>query len=355
MPVLQADDMRDLIIVTQKELGRLKFEQIATRIQDYVFARELLKNERVTYASGYGIQKNVMVDHSHAARHVGLYEEDSVAFQDNMTTLTIPFRHTTVPYVWDEREVAMNQGEARVVDYTKIKRTDAMIALIEKLEDTGWSKPADSSDTTTPWGIPYWLVKWPAGTTGGGFNGTNPVGFAGGAGGIDSATYSRWANYTCKHTALTMDGIVADMRTAWVKVGFKNPIDIPDYKRGSDRYAVYTNYAVLGTLEKLLISQNQNLGMDLASTDGRATFRGAPIRWVPQLDADASNPVYMINWGNFNCFFLKGWYMKEAPPIRSAKSHNVWEVWVDLTWNTECTDRRKHAVISALSKTGTAA
>jgi len=354
MPALQAENMADLILLTQKNLGKMKFTQIATRIQDYLFAREILKKERVNYASGYGIQKNIMVDHSHAANHVGLYSEDEATFQDNMVQFTVPFRHTNVPYVWDEREVAMNEGEARIVDYTKVKRTDALIALTEKIEETGWSKPADSSDDVTPFGIPYWIVKWPTGTTTPGFTGTNPVGFAAGAGGVDSATYTRWANYAGKYTAITKVDLIAGMRGAWTKCGFKNPVDVSDYKQGQDRFAYYTTYAVLSAIESLVEAQNQDLGMDIASADGRTLFRGAPIRWVPYLDADTSDPVYMINWAYLKSFFLNGWYMKEGKPIRSAKSHNVWEVWVDLTWNTECVDRRHHAVLSKTSKTGTA-
>lgn len=355
MAVLQADNMADLIMVTQKNLGKMKFTQIASRIQDYLFAREILKQERVSYASGYGVQKNIMLDHSHAAQHVGLYQEDNATFQDNMAQFSVPFRHTNVPYVWDEREVAMNEGEARIVDYTKVKRVDALISLTEKIEETGWSKPADSTDDVTPFGIPYWIVKWPALTTTPGFTGTDPVGFAAGAGGISSAVQTRWANYAGKYTSADATDLVAKMRGAFVKTGFKNPVDIPDYKEGKDRYGYYTTYDVLAILEKYLEAQNEQMGQDIASQDGRTLFRGSPVRWVPYLDADTSSPMYMINWAFLKSFFLKGWYMKEGKPIRSAKSHNVWEVWVDLTWNTECVDRRRHAVLSVLSKTGTTA
>ena len=103
------------------------------------------------------------------------------------------------------------------------------------------------------------------------------------------------------------------------------------------------NEATISSIEDVGEAQNENLGRDVASMDGATTFRRNPIIYVPKLDDESTNPVFMVNWNVFKIFFLRGEYLREAPPRQSSRQHNVFEIHVDLSWNTVCVNRRRLA------------
>src|SRR5690606_3042281 len=107
-------------------------------------------------------------------------------------------------------------------------------------------KPADSDDKLAPFGIPYWVVK----DSTAGFNGGNPSGFSSGAGGLDSSRHTRWANYTDSYTNVTKADLIKKMRTAYRKIRFKSPMNVPDYRRGrGDQYRIYVNEETISDFE----------------------------------------------------------------------------------------------------------
>jgi len=339
---LQGDDIADLVALTQRDLGRMNWTEIATDLQEYVALPQILRKERVRFGSGYGIQWQVMLTHSGAAKTTGLYAVDSVNVGDVMTNANIPWRHITTNYAIERREVAMNRNPARIVELVKVRRSDAMISLAVLMETQFWNKPADSTDASSIFGVPYWIVS--NATTG--FNGGNAAGFTGGPGGIDRtvATNSRWKNYTGRYVNISVSDLVVKWRAAATKTKFMSPTPIPDYNTGN-RYGYYTNYDVIGEMESALESRNSNLGNDLAVKDGRVVFRQVPIHWVPYLDDNTTDPVYGINWGVFKPVFLAGEYLNESRPQRAANQHTVLQTHVDLTCNIECRDPRRCFVL----------
>src|SRR5699024_10371082 len=100
------------------------------------------------------------------------------------------------------------------------------------------------------------------------------------------------------------------------------------------------------SIETLEEDQNDRLGRDVASMDGHTIFQGVPLTYVPQLDSETNAPVYMIDWSTFKIKFLKGEYMREDPPAKAAGAHNVVQSFVNMTWNTQCTNRRKQTVLT---------
>lgn len=338
---LSAEQIVDLVTTTQKELGRMRWTEIATDLTEYEVLPRMLKRGKVKFATGAGIQRNVMVGTSNAAKHVGLFNVDSSNTTDVMAVADVPFRHTTTNYAFDRREKQMNGGPEQIVDLIKIRRADAMISLAKLLEDTFWSKPADSTDKITPYGVLYWIVK----SATQGFNGTNPSGFTDGAGNLSSTTYPRWANYTDAYTAVSKADLIKKLRKAYRLTDFKSPVDIPSYREGTgQRFRLYLNEETLSDIEDVGEAQNENLGRDVASMDGSITFRRNPLIYIPKLDADTDNPIYGIDWGTFFIYFLRGEYLREEAPYKVANQHNVFRVDVDLSWNTLCVDRRRHFV-----------
>lgn len=339
---LQAADIADLVSTTQRELGRLKWTDISLDLQNYIALPRILRKERVEFGSGYEIQWNVQVANAGGARNVGLYATDSVNVADVMQTARAPYRHTNVAYAIERREVAMNREPARIVQLVKVRRHTAMNDLAELMETNFWTKPTDSTDNVKPFGVPYWVVK--SNTTG--FNGTNPSGFTSGAGNLSSSTYPNWANYTAQYTNVTTDDLVRKVRAALVKCNFVAPDPQPDYARGGHRYGLYTNYDVIGPLEELAVQQNENLGSDLASMDGRAMIRRIPLTYVAYLDADTNDPVFGLDWSVFYPCFLESEYMNEMTMPPASTQHTVINTHIDNSYNFKCTNRRNLFVIA---------
>lgn len=346
MPFLQADDIADMIKTTQRDLGRMKWTDISYNLQEYIALPMILQREKVSFQSGYGIQWNIMVSTSGAAKDTELYATDSVNVSDVMQTANIPWRHVTTNYAIERREMAMNRGPAEIVDLVRIRRNDAMIDLAKHLETRFWTKPATSADNGPLFGIPYWLCYPTSAPAAGGFVGGNPVGFSAGAGGIDAANplFSQWQNWAAQYASITSTDLIRKWRKAATFTNFKAPVPSPSYNTGNN-YGYYTNYNVIGPLEEALEAQNDNLGNDIASKDGRLMFRQVPVTWVPFLEANTANPVYGINWGSLKPAFLAGEYMREEGPNAASNQHSVFVTHVDTTLNLMCSNRRLNFVL----------
>ena len=339
---ITVDDIGDMIVSTRKHEGELRWTDIASELQHYHALPQLLKEEKVLFDAGRGIQRNLQVEFGNAARNVGLYENDNVNVPDVMKTIDIPWRHTTTDYAIERREIAMNRKPERIVELIRTRRAASMISLAKRIETDFWSKPVDSSDETTPFGVFYWIV--PNSTQG--FNGGNPAGFTAGAGGLDSSVYTEWANWTDQYVEVSKDDLVDKMNLAYLKTDFMSPVDIPDYQRGADRYVIYCNLETYRKFRRIGERQNENIGNDIDAYNGKIRFNDNPIRWVPQLDTDATNPVLFINWAIFFIGFLEGEYMNEDKPRRAPNQHTVVKVHIDLSWNTVCDNRRRLAALT---------
>lgn len=343
MATLTADDIPDMVKGTLKELGRMKIQQIAQNLVDYEVFPTWFKKDKVMFDSGIGIQRTLMNRLSGAARHVGLLDPDVVNISDVLVQMNVPWRQCKTSWGFIFQETLMNRGEAMVTNIIKPRRIDAMISLVEEFENKAWAAPSSSSDKTNPYGLPYWVVK--NATTG--FNGGAPSGWTDVAG-VNLTTTPTFKNYTAAYTAVSKPDLVKKMRTAKRAIGFKSPVDVNDYRSGKgERFKIYVNESVFTQFEDIGESQNENLGRDIASIEGfDLSFRGHSIRWVPKLDADTTNPVYMIDHSTFYPVCLKGDWMRESDAMRSPDNHDVYQIFLDNSYNYICVDRRRNAVIS---------
>ena len=238
----------------------------------------------------------------------------------------------------------MNTGAAQIVELVRIRRNDAMIDLAKHMEQRFWSKPADNTDTKRIFGVPYW-ISYGSTASSEGFEGGNPNGFSGGAAGLPVATVPNWQNYSANYTSITKEDLIRKWRKAATFTNFKPPVPGNPYVTG-DRYGYYTSYAVIGPLEEQLEAQNDNLGNDIASKDGKLLFRQVPVNWVPQLEGRTGAPIYGINWASLRVGFLSGEYMREEGPRAASNQHTVFQTHVDTTMNLYCNDRRRNFVLA---------
>lgn len=339
MPALAATDIADLVTTTLRDLGRLKFQQIAQSLQDYEIFSKWFRADKVAFDSGIGIQRTLMTSISNIARHVGLMEEDKVNIPDVLTTMNVPWKHATTSWAFIYQETLMNRGRAMILNVIEPRRADALLSLVQELEDRAWSAPTTTT-AKEPYGIPYWLVT----SATEGFNGLAPSGHTL-VGGIDPATTTTWRNWTGQYVNVNKQDLIKKMRTAHRKCRFKSPISIQDYRGGrGDQYRVYCGESVMSDLEDAGEAQNENLGRDIAQLDNTMVFRNHPIIWIPALDADTTNKLYMVDHSVFMPVCLKGDYLRESQAIMAPNQHNCFTFHVDLTYQYLCVDRRRCAV-----------
>lgn len=339
MPTVE--QLADVVATTLTELGRGKFSDLTGDLQEYVAFNEIFKKNRVTQDSGKSITFNIMNGTSGAARNVALYEADDYDVDDVMLTGSVPWRHQNSNWTIEEHEVSMNSGASQIVELVKVRRSDGIIDFAKLTENNFWGKPSSSSDTLKPYGIDYWAVR----NATEGFTGGIPSGFSDVAG-VSPTTYTRWKNWSANYTSITPDDLVAKAIKALTYCNFMPPLDLPTYNTGT-KWSMYSNYAMCSALDKLQRAQNDNLGSDLGSRAGTTLIKSTPVKWVPQLDADTTNPIYGINWGLFKTTFLRGWYMKETKPRPSPVHHNCVVTDLDNTMNWVCRDRRGLFVLYA--------
>lgn len=126
-----------------------------------------------------------------------------------------------------------------------------------------------------------------------------------------------------------------------------SPIDVTDFRKGrGQNYRIYVNEATISSMEDIGEAQNENLGRDLASMDETMTFRKHPIIFTAKLDADSTNPVYMLDFSQIYPVVLAGDVFRETGPNQAPNQHNVRNVFIDLSWNLVCYDRRRQAVLN---------
>ncbi len=341
MASLHVADIADLVTSTLADLGRMKWTEAATDLQEYVAFGSLINKGRVTFGSGSSVTWNVRLGQNTAgnARHAGMFEVDNINVGEGLKTANAPWRHATSGWAFDRREPSMNKSPAMIVDLIKERRVEAMVEMAEEVEDKFWAA-ASGTTTDAPLGINTWLVR--NATTG--FTGGNHANFSGGLGGISSTTFPRWANWSAAYTTIGSAAGIALWREAFVKTRFKSPVAVSQYNTG-DKYSFYCGYDELAELESYQLGQNESIGTDLAAMDGNVLFRKIPVVWVPAVDSDSGNPIYGINWGVFKVAILNGWNLKETGPFQHGLQHNTLQTHVDLTYQIICYDRRRTFIL----------
>lgn len=344
---LTDEEVGDLMTATLNDLGRLRWNQIAQKVQKFEVFSRIMRKEKVGFDSGIGLQRTVQFDDGGAARNVGLYNTDIINVKDLLTKLNIPWKHATTNWAWDRRELLQNRNGAQIVNIVKPRRVGAILSLAKLLENNFWSKPNDTNDNLKPYGLLYWCVY----NATLGFTGTNPSGFSLGAGNIDAVANPNWANYSGQYTQITKGDLIAKLRTMYRKMHFESPVSVEDFARGrGDQMRLYMNEPTIEGFEVLGESQNENLGNDLNRYADEMAFKKSPVIWVPQLDGlTTSNPVFAVNWEWFYPAFLEGEYLREGAPLQRSDQHNVWVINTDVSYNYLCTDRRQGCGVIAKS------
>jgi hypothetical protein len=340
---LQYSEIDDAVLLTQQKLiKRGAFVDMQTDLTDHVAVREMWKNKAKVFDGGNDWEFDVQMDHNHSARTVELFETDGSNLTDTMQKGVVSPRHVNAHYIYDQHEKAFQRGGVAIVDLIKTRYTGMMVSFYELLEELLWSKPTDSSNTKDPYGIAYWVTK----SATEGFYGADPTGFADGRGGLSTTDFPRFANWTAQYTAVSTTDLIRKMRRAHRKTMFRSPVSHSTPELSGMGNGIYVGDTVIGLMEEQLEANNMNLGNDLASKDGRTTFKSTPITYAPKLDDDSSDPIYMLDWKWLCVGVLAGWQNNLTAPYMVPGKHLVRRIDIDATMNMVCTDPRRQTVIS---------
>lgn len=346
---LQADDIADLVLGIDRNLGPPDFGQIAQDMTDYPTINTLLRKDHVKF-SGRGIERRLMVKQSKTAAWTGYYGDDALTTQDVLAKCHVPWRHIYGHYIFDVREVMNLNTKEEIVDYVKAKRVDMLLGLAEKLELAIWSKPLTSADEDPMYGFAYWVTPDTSFSVRG-FVGGDPAGFAAGAGNLTSALNPTWQNWYGQYATYSDPDFSKELRYAWRHIKFHAPSIVPDTSiaRGKMRYKIYAGEDVIEGLNTIARAQNDNIGPDIGRFGaGDVTFKRTPFEYVEAidtLDTGSKDPVYMIDLAHTYITIMRGDNFRRTGPDTVAGKHNVKAVFVDLSINTFCTDRRRNALI----------
>jgi len=342
---MQASQLADLITTTLANLNKDKLTINVTDLQNFTVLPMMDKNHMMQEQGGQSIKLNYMYQDAGTAKNNGLFYTQSYGVSDMLTTGSIPWRYGSNHVEWETREPAMNKGAKRILDLVKTRIVGAKYSWWKLCEDNFWSKPADSNDITTPWGIDMAIV---AATGTPSFQGGAPSGFTTYAE-INSTTYPRWNNWAGEYTALTLADVVAKIKKAMWQTDFTVPpklaVKSMDFTR--DDVEMFSTYDVIEALANIAEGRNDNLGNELSKFQDSVMVNRAHIRAVPKLTADRSNnPIYGINWATFGLVKLEGEWEVETPahPIPNQPT-TVTQNW-DYTYNYGCVDKRRNFILT---------
>jgi len=340
MATILADQLLDLTKLTLSKFGRHRFNDIAASLQSYPVLSQMLRKDRVMEDGGKNIDRFILKDYDISGDiHAGLFEEDNVNVGAHMDQLNVPWVHAKENYGYEVREMLMNSGAERLLSLLKPRRHAMMMRLAEGLE-TGYWTLKGSTESKKPLGEPYWVVR----NATEGFNGGLPSGFTD-VGGIDPTTTTGWKNYTFTYSNLTADDGIRSLRKAHYLTKWVSPESFADYRKGRFQdFKLYTNVEGVLDLVDAATKQNDRVGADLATYDGKTLWFGHPIVHIPKLDADSTNPLIMCDLAWMHMVVLKGDYLRQTGPEHLSDKHNVIVTHVDLTYQFICTNRRQQGI-----------
>lgn len=342
MAALTFEQIADIQESTLPDLDKDMWTDLSTDTREYVAFSQIMKNEADTQDGGRALRVNAITDDNHQAAFVGINQVIQPAFNDVLSHGEIPWKEWWTHFTYSMAEEEVNSADAeRIVNLLHSRRYAAYMAQAKLLEPAFWSKPVDSTDTLTMYGIQNYIVK----NATEGFNGGNPSGFTTGVV-FDSTVQTRWANWTSQYVNVTKDDFVTRARTAQMKTKFLSPISMAEVRDQKIRRGLYLGYSPYSSLVTLAEHQNMNVGPDIAEYEGKTVFMGFPLQVVPQLESDTQNPMYGIDWTTMRMKFLKGFKFNESKPEAVPNVPLAYITKIISLGNLACYNRRPNFVLN---------
>ena len=352
--------LADLIATTLQDLPKGEFE-IMWDSQNYEMC-QIYQAHRRQVDGGSSITRNVVLDRTGTARYRKLFDTDTPSVENIQHTINVPWTQIGTNYSWEVLELLRQKSSAKgFISLIKSRRAERMWDLAELIEDRGWLTPTSATDTTFPFGIPYYVNYGGNGVTAGGFVGQT-IRYQGGttgtiAAGIDAAVEPKWRNYVDFYTKVD-NALLRKLRSAVRRTRFRPaPFAIkPGMDKVGSPIKLYAGDALCTELEDLADKRDDNnspqdlAGKMLHNHDGTTHFNRMPIVYIPQLDsvsvtdgAGASfspNPLYCVDWTKIQPIVQDGYWMEESKPMNDRLQHTTLTTYLDGSHQNLCINRR---------------
>jgi hypothetical protein len=338
----------DLIATTLKDFPDGQFEVMWDN-QDYEFSR-IYEQSRRKIDGGTSIQRNVVLDETGNARYRRLYDTDQPSVENVQQQIDVPWTQLGTDYSWDVLEIMRNRNSAKgYISLIESRRVERLWGLAELIEDRGWKTPTSATDALYPYGIPYYLNKRAA--AGAGFDGQTITYQDASTGticaGIDAASEAKWRNYAASYTKVDNE-LLRVLRRAFLLTRFRPPqfVRSPGKDTPGPMRKLYANADVSIELQDLSDKRDDNnspqdlAGKALVDVEGTTYFNRVPIRYIPQLDSDTSDPLYCVDWDKIQPIVQDGYWMEESQPMTDRGQHTTVTVFLDACHNNLCINRR---------------
>lgn len=355
-----------LLATIQHQTPFGEFEHIVSE-RDFPLISELMKRAE-TISNGTLVEHDAMFDPAGEMRWVKPAQAIPFKNVENMFKVRVHWAISNQNMHFEEREInakrAGKKGKeaARVIqDFYKARRQANIVMPWNKQWEAGMlNVPTNADDDTTPVGYPGWVCLAPSGFTGIDWRGES-IRYADGStsttiGGIrtdDVRTRGLWKNLTGT-VAKWGDKACLDVMLEFYKRGrFKKPPKTTNVNASQpDDTIILVGTDVWLDMAKLAqVCMDQKRG-DLTLVDGVLRYMGIEIQDVPNMDYNASHPLwkyrpmYWIDRRSYKILKMEGEFMRESEPMRiSAERHRSYGIQVDTQAAAICFNRRQQGVI----------
>jgi len=347
-PQATDDAVFDFVRAVYPKLIKKDFALLCQTYTDYVVAKWFSGD--VKQMTGSQASWNVVYRKGTSAKHSRMGEKDTVSIQNVSKRGHAQWCHFGFNYSWLRQELLMVQNDPdALIDLLGSRRASEQVGALDDLEAKGWGAPTDSTDAEEiPMGIPFWVQKKLTGGTypTGGFEGGDPSGFTGGAGGLDVSSYPNAQNYTAVFSAWTDEDCIDKLQRAMFKMKYKRPailnkdIKAEDYSKTKLFVGLDTKLQILNIAK----SNQDSLGWDLGVGADEMRFYRHTLDYAPILDSDTDYPIYLLDMNTIFPIVLKGDKFHETE-VRNSQSHDYFTIHNDLTYQYVCSNRRHNGVI----------
>ncbi len=326
----------DLVATTLNEIPRGSFTQTLALNAYPVCDRIFGSSGRITADGGQsGREWRIRLTENESARGTRLYATQTYNQVDVMATLVEPWYMHEASYLIETAEVARNRGAARIVKLVKTRRDACYESIANFFERRGLLCPDSASDDLNPRGLLFHCRGLAAGQVDpvGGFNGTTAIYRDGTTtslvGGLDAtiAKNARLRNWAFTHNGAMDPGLLRQLRTAIMRVGFRPPrsmkLDGPNTVVDRSRFTIFWQQAIGEAYSDLVNTGPDDRNGNASPFWGDLPFGPVETVSTPALDNESNVPILGVNHNTTRVCVMSGQWLVEDEPIRSPTQRRL--------------------------------